>query len=56
MIQDRFNTLGETIELRKAGKTEEAKQIILSDRGKIAMDNIRILITEIEKWSRYLGR
>ena len=41
--------LGETIALRRAGKADEALAIVNSDRGKAAMDRIRITVDDLTR-------
>lgn len=48
MIEDKFNELEETINLKRSGFDEEAKQIILTDKGKQIMDDIRDILNEME--------
>ena len=38
---EKMNELAETIELRRSGQSERALAVVLTDRGKIAMDRIR---------------
>jgi methyl-accepting chemotaxis protein len=45
---EKFNELGETIALRKEKGFENARQVILTDKGKKVMDEIRAIIGEME--------
>ncbi|MEO7274109.1 MAG: response regulator [Vicinamibacterales bacterium] len=51
---DKLAELDETIALRRDGKTEEARAVMLSDRGRVAMDGIRTAIAEMEAEERAL--
>jgi signal transduction histidine kinase len=46
VVADKLKELSETVELKKAGKSAEAVAIVMTDRGKNLMDNIRQLIGE----------
>ncbi len=46
-IDDKMTELGKTIELRRAGQTEAALDIVSNDRGKLAMDRIRSGVEDI---------
>jgi len=48
LIQAKLDELAETIDLRKAGKEQECRQLVLSDRGKDIMDKFRAKLQEIE--------
>lgn len=48
LIQAKLEELRETIDLRKAGKEQECKQLVLSDRGKEIMDKFRAKLLEID--------
>src|ERR1019366_6835793 len=50
LIKDKFAELKETIDLRKdpAKGFEAARQIVMTDKGKEVMDNIRKVIGEME--------
>lgn len=41
IVQAKLGELAETVELKKAGKTDEALEVVKSDRGKDLMDQIR---------------
>ena len=43
-IDAKMAELAQTVELKRAGKTDEVMAIVLDDRGKITMDRIRSLI------------
>jgi CheY-like chemotaxis protein/signal transduction histidine kinase len=43
----KMSELAETIDLRRAGKTDEALSVVTSDRGKLAMDRIRLGVEDI---------
>jgi CHASE3 domain sensor protein len=45
---EKMAELAQTIELRRAGKTFEALEIVRTDRGRAAMDRFRALIAEAE--------
>jgi signal transduction histidine kinase/CheY-like chemotaxis protein/CHASE3 domain sensor protein len=51
---DKIQELGETVELRRGGQSAAALNIVLSDRGKNAMDRIRIVVNEMESSERQL--
>jgi signal transduction histidine kinase len=46
VANQKLEELGQTVELRKEGKTDEAIALVKTDRGKAIMDRIRQLITE----------
>ncbi len=46
VIADKLSELLSTIELRKAGKSDQAMAIVRTDHGKILMDRIRALVEE----------
>jgi CHASE3 domain sensor protein len=48
LIVDKLDELKETIALRQADKTGAALAIVRSDRGKLIMDRIRRIVTEME--------
>ncbi len=48
LIAAKMDELQSTITLKRAGKSEEALSIVRSDRGKMLMDRIRAIITQIE--------
>ena len=48
LIQAKLDEMAETIDLRKAGKEQECRQMVLSDRGKDIMDRFRAKLQEIE--------
>ena len=49
LVTDKFTELNQTIELRKVKGFDAALQIIITDKGKKIMDDIRNAIAEIEK-------
>jgi CHASE3 domain sensor protein len=51
---DKMQELGETIELKRAGKTDAALAIVLTDRGKSAMDRLRLMVDEMQNQERQL--
>ncbi|MGD1096416.1 MAG: CHASE3 domain-containing protein, partial [Bryobacteraceae bacterium] len=56
-LDTRLKQLAETVELRKTRGMDAVQQVILSDRGKDAMDNIRGLIESMEQTEyRLLGK
>jgi CheY-like chemotaxis protein/CHASE3 domain sensor protein len=52
LVSAKLDELQSTITLKRAGKAEEALTIVRTDRGKVLMDRIRALITEIENTDR----
>jgi CheY-like chemotaxis protein/CHASE3 domain sensor protein len=51
---DKMQELAETIDLKRAGKTDAALAIVLTDRGKSAMDRIRLMVGEMQSQERQL--
>ena len=49
LIADKFTELNQTIELRKVKGFDAALQIVITEKGKKIMDDIRSVITEIGK-------
>ena len=49
LVKQKENELRETVSLKSEGKSEEAIAIVLSDRGKDIMDNIRFLILDMQE-------
>ncbi|MDF0553598.1 CHASE3 domain-containing protein [Kamptonema sp. UHCC 0994] len=49
IAQKKLDELAETISLKKAGKDQDVKNLVLSDRGKMFMDEIRNDLTEMLK-------
>lgn len=47
LLDDKISELRETIELRRRLGFEAAQEVVLDDKGKVVMDNIRQLITEV---------
>ncbi len=48
LVESKFAELKETIALRETKGLEAALRIVLTDKGKVAMDNIRKLVSEME--------
>jgi CheY-like chemotaxis protein/CHASE3 domain sensor protein len=46
-VNEKLTELARTVELREAGKTQEALALVTSDRGKAAMDRIRELVASL---------
>ncbi len=44
LVQGKIDELGDTIRLKRAGKTAEAVQVVLTDRGKNLADKIRQIV------------
>ena len=51
---DKLDELAATIALRRAGKIEEARQVVLTDRGRTTMDRIRVLVDQLENGEQQL--
>jgi CheY-like chemotaxis protein/CHASE3 domain sensor protein len=51
---DKMQELDETVELKRAGKADAALAIVLSDRGKGAMDRLRLMVDEMQNQERQL--
>jgi CHASE3 domain sensor protein len=49
LIEAKLAELKQTIDLRKAGREQECKQMVLSDRGKEIMDKFRAKLDEIDR-------
>jgi signal transduction histidine kinase/DNA-binding response OmpR family regulator/CHASE3 domain sensor protein len=47
LSDEKMNELSQTVELRRAGQTEDAMKIVLTDRGKNTMDRIRAVADEM---------
>jgi len=54
LMKQKFEELDQTIALRRQGQTGEAMAIVLSDRGRLVMDNIRELLTSMQAEERTL--
>ena len=54
ITREKLAEIGETIELRRQGKTNEALALLRSDRGAALMDRIRALTQEIQNAERAL--
>jgi CheY-like chemotaxis protein/CHASE3 domain sensor protein len=52
LVSAKLDELQSTITLKRAGKAEEALTVVRTDRGKVLMDRIRALITDIENTDR----
>ncbi len=50
----KMDELGQTIELRRAGKADAALALVRTDRGKILMDRIRAALSDMESAERQL--
>ena len=51
---DKMAELKETVELRRAGRGEDALKIVVTDRGKNAMDSLRAAVGEMKEAERSL--
>jgi len=54
LIDEKLAELKKTIDLHGMGDTQEALEVVKSDRGKEAMDGIRVVIAEMQKEERDL--
>jgi CheY-like chemotaxis protein/signal transduction histidine kinase/CHASE3 domain sensor protein len=54
LAADKIQELNETVELKRAGKADAALAIVLTDRGKSAMDRIRLVVDEMQNQERQL--
>jgi CheY-like chemotaxis protein/CHASE3 domain sensor protein len=54
LAADKMQELSETIELKRAGKADAALAIVLTDRGKSAMDRMRLMVDEMQNQERQL--
>src|SRR3984885_14087098 len=54
LAADKMQELTETIDLKRAGKADAALAIVLTDRGKSAMDRIRLMVDEMQNQERHL--
>ena len=52
LSSEKMTELSDTIALRRQGKADEARAIMLSDRGRVAMDGIRAAISDMEAEER----
>jgi CheY-like chemotaxis protein len=52
LADEKMDELGQTVDLRRAGQAEAAMNLILSDRGKNTMDNIRAATDEMIRSER----
>lgn len=53
-VQGKLDELAETIQLRRTTGFESALTVVLTDRGKKVMDEIRVILHEMEKEERHL--
>ena len=49
LIEEKFKELGEVIVLKQAGKEQDAVNLVLSNRGRLTMDELRVKFDEIDK-------
>ncbi len=49
LTEDKFKELEETIVLKRAGKEHDARNIVLTNKGKTIMDELRVKFDEMEK-------
>ena len=58
LADEKMAELAETVGLRRAGQPEEARRLVLTDRGKASMDRFRAILTTTENQERdlLLGR
>ena len=54
LVAEKMDELNQTITLRRAGDAEAALAVLRTDRGKAAMERIRIMLTEMETQERNL--
>ena len=54
LANDKLNELMDTVQLRRAGQTEAAMALVLTDRGKNSMDRIRAIAAEMTRLERQL--
>jgi CheY-like chemotaxis protein/CHASE3 domain sensor protein len=54
LASDKMQELNETIDLKRAGKADAALALVLTDRGKSAMDRIRLMADEMQNQERQL--
>jgi CheY-like chemotaxis protein/signal transduction histidine kinase len=47
LAAEKMDELGETVELKRAGQTEDAMKLVLTDRGKNTMDRVRAITDEM---------
>src|ERR1700728_2425810 len=47
LAAEKMDELGQTVELKRAGRTEDAMKIVLTDRGKNTMDRVRAITDEM---------
>jgi CheY-like chemotaxis protein len=56
LVKEKLQELARTIELRRAGRTDEAVGLVRGDLGREAMDRIRALVDEMQSAERALLR
>ncbi|WP_051319813.1 CHASE3 domain-containing protein [Planktothrix agardhii] len=49
LIKDKFDELAMTINLKRSGKEQELRNLVLSDKGKKIMDELRVKLIEMYK-------
>jgi signal transduction histidine kinase/DNA-binding response OmpR family regulator/CHASE3 domain sensor protein len=54
LVAEKMEELGQTVELKRAGQSEAALTIVLTDRGKNTMDRIRTVIDEMIRSERQM--
>src|ERR1700683_2777744 len=54
LAEEKMQEMGETIELKRAGRPDAALDLVLTDRGKNTMDQIRNLVRDMEGSERQL--
>ena len=54
LAAEKMAELGQTVELKRAGQTEDAMKIVLTDRGKNTMDHVRAVADEMIQSERQL--
>jgi CheY-like chemotaxis protein len=54
LADEKMDELGQTVDLRRAGQAEAAMNLVLSDRGKNTMDNIRAVTDEMIRGERQM--
>ena len=54
LADEKMDELGQTVDLRRAGQADAAMNLVLSDRGKNTMDNIRAVTDEMIRSERQM--
>ncbi|MBL4775024.1 MAG: methyl-accepting chemotaxis protein [Mariprofundus sp.] len=54
VIRNKFDEMSRTIELMKAGQAQDALNVVLSDQGKVMMDQIRVLVSQFNQAEQIL--